>query len=104
MAKPTLIAKLTAADGKRDELIAACQQMIDYVSASEPGTEVYVLHTDDKNENVLYYYEMYTDGSALATHGKSERMAAFGKEIAPLLGGRMELTRLTPVAGKGVAL
>ncbi|MEZ5233061.1 MAG: putative quinol monooxygenase [Acidimicrobiia bacterium] len=104
MAKPTLIAKLTAADGKRDELIAACQSMIDHVTSSEPGTEVYVLHKDDKNENLLYFYEMYSDRDALGVHGKSERMAAFGKEIAPLLGGKMELTFLTPVGGKGVAL
>jgi quinol monooxygenase YgiN len=104
MSKPALIAKITAADGKRDELIAACQKMIDYVTTSEPGTEVYVLHKDAKNENVVWYYELYADGDALATHGGSEMMAAFGKEITPLLGGRTEITRLTPVAGKGLAL
>lgn len=104
MAKPALIAKMTAAEGKRDELVAACQKMIDYVTASEPGTEVYVLHTDNKNENVIWYYEMYADGDALKTHGGSDMMAAFGKEIAGLLDGRMELMRLTPVAGKGISL
>lgn len=104
MAKPALIAKLTAADGKRDELVAACQSMVDYVTASEPGTLVYALHTDNKNENVVYYYELYEDGDALKTHGSSERMAEFGKSIAPLLGGKMELTRLSPVAGKGLPL
>jgi len=104
MAKPALIAKITAADGKRDELIAACQKMIDFVTKSEPGTEVYVLHTDDRNENVVWYYELYSDKDALVTHGGSEMMAAFGKEIAPLLGGKTEITRLSPVAGKGLAL
>jgi len=104
MSKPALIAKITAAEGKRDELIAACQKMIDYVTASEPGTEVYVLHKDDKNENVVWYYEMYADKDALGVHGTSEAMAAFGKEIAPLLGGRTEIMRLSPVAGKGLSL
>ncbi len=104
MSKPALIAKITAAEGKRDELIAACQKMIDYVTASEPGTEVYVLHTDGKDENVVWYYELYSDKDALTTHGTSEAMAAFGKEIAPLLGGKTEITRLSPVSGKGLAL
>ncbi len=104
MAKPAMIAKLTAAEGKRDELIAACQKMIDYVTANESGTEVYVLHKDLKDANAVWYYEMYTDGDALKTHGGSDMIASFGKDIAPLLGGKMELIRLEPVAGKGLSL
>ena len=104
MPKPARIAKITAAVGTRDELVAACQKMIDYVTTSEPGTEVYVLHTDGKDENVVWYYEMYSDKDALTTHGTSGAMAAFGKEIAPLLGGKTEIMRLNPVAGKGLAL
>lgn len=104
MAKPALIAKMTAVEGKRDELVSTFQKMIDYVSGSEPGTEVYVLHTDDKNENVVWFYELYTDGAALKTHGGSEMMASMGPLLAPLLDGRPELSRLTPVAGKGLSL
>jgi quinol monooxygenase YgiN len=104
MAKPALLAKFTANDGKRDELITLCQKMIDYVTASEPGTEVYVLHEDKKDANVLWWYEMYTDGDALKTHGGSDMMKAAGKEFAPLLAGRAELIFLNPVAGKGLSL
>jgi quinol monooxygenase YgiN len=104
MAKPALIAKFTAIEGKRDELVAACQKMIDYVTANEPGTEVYVLHTDNKDPNVLWWYEMYADGDSLKTHGGSDAMKAAGKEFAPLITGRAELTFLTPVAGKGLQL
>lgn len=104
MAKPALIAKMTAAEGKRDELIATFQKMIDYVTESEPGTEVYVLHADRKNDNVLYFYELYSDGDALKTHGGSEMMAKAGKEMAGLLDGRPELIQLTPIGGKGLSL
>jgi quinol monooxygenase YgiN len=104
MAKPALIAKFTAHEGKRDELVATMQQMIDYVSKSEPGTEVYVLHTDDKEPNTLWFYEMYSDRDALSTHGGSEMMKSMGPKIAGLLSGRAELFRLSPVAGKGLSL
>lgn len=104
MSKPALIAKLTCQDGKRDEFVAMARKMIDYVQASEPGTEVYALHTDDKDPNVAWFYELYTDGDALKTHGGSEMMAKIGAEFATVLAGRAELFRLTPVAGKGIAL
>lgn len=104
MAKPALIAKMTAADGKRDELVAVFSKMLDYVTASEGGTEIYVLHTDDRNADVVWFYEMYADADALKTHGGSDMMASVGKELAPLLAGRPELMRLTPVGGKGVSL
>jgi quinol monooxygenase YgiN len=104
MAKPALIAKITAAEGKRDDVIAVFRKAIDYVSASEPGTEVYVLHTDDRNADVVYFYELYADKDALSTHGGSDMMASVGKELAPLLAGRPELIRLTPVGGKGLSL
>lgn len=104
MAKPALIAKFTALEGKRDELAAACQQMIDYVSGNEPGTEVYVLHEDRDDANVLWFYEVYSDSDSLKTHGGSDMMKSMGKVFAPLLAGRAELIRLKPLAGKGLEL
>jgi quinol monooxygenase YgiN len=104
MAKPAIIAKLTAQDGKREELVAAFGRMIDHVTANEPGTEVYVLHTDDADPNVAWFYEMYTDDASLAVHGASDTMKSVGKGLAGLLAGRPELIRLTPAIGKGLAL
>ncbi len=104
MSKLALIAKLTCQDGKRDEFVAIARTMIEYVQASEPGTEVYSLHTDDKDPNVAWFYELYTDGDALKTHGGSEMMAKIGAQFATVLAGRAELFRLTPVAGKGIEL
>ena len=46
MTAPAIIAKITAQPGRRDELVAALQAMVDAV-AEEPGTVQYVLHTDD---------------------------------------------------------
>lgn len=104
MSKPAVIAKITTQDGKRDEVIAVFRKMIDYVTSSEEGTEVYALHTDDKDPNVLYFYELYRDGESLASHGTSDMMKAVGGELRGLTAARPEIIMLTPVAGKGLSL
>lgn len=104
MAKPAVIAKITAQDGKRDELVAVFRKMIDYVSSSETGTEVYALNTDDGDVNVLWFYELYSDSEALAQHGTSDMMKSVGRELKDLLAGRPEIIRLSPVAAKGLNL
>lgn len=104
MSKISIIAKITAQDGKRDELVAAFAPMLEHVGTAEPGTEVYMLHTDDKDPNVCWFYELYTDGEAAKVHGTSDMMKAVGKNLAPLLAGRPELSFVTPVGGKGLSL
>jgi quinol monooxygenase YgiN len=104
MPKISIIAKLTAKEGQRDDLVAAFGRMLDYVGTSEPGTEVYMLHTDDKDPNVCWFYEMYTDGDAAKAHGSSDMMKSVGKELAPFIAGRAELSFVTPVGGKGLSI
>ena len=100
MAKVSIIAKLTAAPGKRDELIAAFQPVMAAVEA-EPGTELYLLHTDVADENVVWFYERYADQAAFDAHAGSAAMKSFGPSLAGLVGGRPELTILNFVGGKG---
>lgn len=104
MSKLTLIAKLTAGEGKADDLRAALENMI-VCAEEEPGLEIYSVHADDADANVFYFFEMYTDQAALDVHGKGERMkAAMGSLGGGLLGGRPEVTMLTPIAAKGLDL
>lgn len=103
MSKMAIIAKLTAKEGKRDDLLAALGQLFDAVE-DEPGTEVYAVHHDLGDENSVWFYELYTDAEAATVHGKSEAMKAAGGAFAELLDGRPELTFLGPVQAKGVAL
>jgi quinol monooxygenase YgiN len=104
MAKTALLAKLTAAEGKRDELIAVIADLGIRNVSGEPGTEIYAAHKDAKDENVIWFYELYTDGEALAAHGGSDAMKEFGKATGPLMAGRAELTFMEPVAAKGFDL
>lgn len=104
MSKVAVIAKLTAADGKRDELQAALADVGMANVAAEPGTLLYALNADTKDPNVLWFYELYEDGDALAAHGGSEAMKEMGRTIAPFMAGRAEVHVLDPVAAKGLEL
>ncbi|MGF1599931.1 MAG: putative quinol monooxygenase [Acidimicrobiales bacterium] len=101
MSKPVLIAKLTAADGKADELRAALGALIG-AADEEPGLEVYSVHADTSDANVFYFFEMYTDRAALDVHGKGDGMKAAMGALGGLLAGRPDVISLEPVAAKGL--
>lgn len=103
MGKLALIAKVTAAAGKRDELVEAFGPLVKAVE-DEPGTLLYVMHKDDQDDDVVWFYEVYADKAAMDAHSSSETMKTVGRSLAPLMGGRPELFRLTPAAGKGIEL
>lgn len=103
MSKISLIAKLTAAEGKADELRAALGAMIT-AADSESGLEIYSVHNDNSDPNVFYFFELYADQGALDVHGKAEPMLGAMKALGGLLGGRPEVTMMTPVAAKGLDL
>ncbi len=103
MSKISLIAKLTAADGKADELEAALAQLI-AAADEEAGLEVYSAHADRANPGVYYFFELYAGDDALAVHGKGDGMKAAMGALGSLLGGRPEVTKLDPVVAKGLAL
>ena len=98
--KVAVFARIPAQPGKRDELVKAMQAAIDHVQTEE-GTLTYILHTDDKEPDAVFFYEIYADRDALAAHGSSDFMKEFGKSMRDLAGGRPELQILKPLGGKG---
>ena len=97
--KTGLILKLTTKAGMRDAAVEALSAMIP-VAEGEQGTELYILHADAGDENVLWMYELYTDGDALAVHGGSDAMA----EVMGKMGEFAEATEmsfLSPIAAAG---
>ena len=95
------MARVPAAPGKRDELVAALQAALDTASG-EPGTIQYILHADAKNPDAVWFYELYADQASLDAHMATDSFKALGPAIAPFLGGRPELTFMTPLGGKGL--
>lgn len=101
MSKVIVLAKITAQEGKRADLIAGMSPMMEHVETEE-GTLEYVLSEDAADENVVWMYEVYADQDSFTTHSGSDVMKALGSSIGPYLAGRPELMFLTPVRGKGL--
>jgi quinol monooxygenase YgiN len=102
MPKVAVVAKLTAAPGKRDDVVAVLRDVV-AATDNEPGTIVYAMNVE-KDCDVIWFYELYTDEAALAAHGGSEAMKAAGPKLADKLGGRPEIIQVVPVAAKGLPL
>lgn len=100
MSAIVVLAKLTAVEGKRAELLTALQALVANAH-NEPGTIVYAMHTDNADQSTIWFYERYTDDAALKAHSTSDTMKAVGATLAPLMAGRAEVIKLTDVANKG---
>ncbi len=103
MSKISVIARLTAADGKADELEHAMRGVVD-AAAEEDGLEVYSAHAADDEHGVYYFFEIYRDHDAKEAHGKGDGMRAAMAAFAGLLAGRPEIIVMTPVAAKGLVV
>ena len=101
MSTVSILAKLTAREGTRDDIIAGMQPMMEHVE-SEEGTLKYILMEDAGDENVIWLYEEYVDQAAFEAHGRSDTMKAIGAAISPFMGGAPELIFCRPVTGKGL--
>ena len=102
MAQVSVIAKLTAVEGKADDLKAAIADLVVQVQEGEPGTLVYTAAQDADDPNVFWFYEFYGSPDAAAAHSAGAALAEAGNRMRSLLAGRPEVHRLSPVAGKGL--
>lgn len=101
MQQVSIIARLQAAAGQREDLLNAFQVALE-TAVTEPDTRRYIVHTDDKEADVLWVYEMYENRAAADTHLQSDSFKALASVLGPFLGGRPQLTFATPVGGKGL--
>ena len=72
MSKVVVLAKVRSAAGKRAELAKEFGAALAEVE-NEPGTLTYVLHEDAKDEDLLWFYEVYTDEDAFKAIDKEIR-------------------------------
>ena len=101
MGQVAVIAKMTAKEGRRDELVKVLQELVD-ATESEPGTLFYAMNTSGTSPEDVWFYEVYRDNDALGAHGGSETMKKAGGALADLLAGRPELHLLELVSGKNL--
>ena len=101
MSKLSVIAKLTAADGKSAELETALAGLI-AAAEEESGLEIYSVHAAKDEPGVYWFFELYTGDDAMAVHGKGDGMKAAMGAVGGLLAGRPEVITMSPVAAKGL--
>jgi len=97
----SVIAKLQAKEGKRDELVEQLGKLV-VAAEDEPGTLVYSVNLSNTEPDVVYFFEMYADQDAFAAHGKSDAFKAAGAGLGELLGGRPELHICELAVAKGL--
>ena len=102
MDRTAAVAKLSAAEGKADELKAVIADLVAGVRDGEPGTLVYAAAQDADDPNVFWFYELYESADAAAAHSSGDALITAGVRMRGLLAGRPEVHRLTPVAGTGL--
>jgi quinol monooxygenase YgiN len=101
MPQVSVIAKLTAKEGKRDEVVALLRELVDSTEA-EAGTLLYAMNVSKTDPEVVWFYELYTGQDALEAHGGSDAMKASSSGLRGLLAAKPELHFLEPVAAKGL--
>lgn len=103
MSKIVVIAKLTAREGVRDEMVEAFRTFMSDVEA-ESGTEVYSISTDDADANVVWVFEVYADKASLDAHSNGDGMKKFIESAGGLFGGAPELNMATLHLAKGISV
>jgi quinol monooxygenase YgiN len=102
MTQVAAIAKLTAVEGKAEDLKAAISELVAQVRDGEPNTLVYAAAQDTADPNAFWFYEFYGSADAAAAHSSGDALANAATRMRGLLAGAPEVHRLTPVAGKGL--
>ena len=98
----TIVAKLTAVEGKADALRTALTEMVGNVKKNESGpVACYSLHTSDTDPNLFLFYEQYANDAAVEAHGKTDHMRAMGLAMRDqgLTAARPVVERYTQIAG-----
>ncbi len=103
MTKTAMVAHLVAIPELTDEVFQILRGLVDSTT-DEAGTEIYVLNRDANQENSFWFFELYADDAALATHGGSAAMAEAMVSLDGKLAEAPMLTVVTPVAAKGIDL
>jgi quinol monooxygenase YgiN len=100
MSNVVVLAKITAQEGKRAELLEVLKSLVDNAH-TEPGTLTYAMHSAVDDDVTIWFYERYADQEALKTHSASSAMKAAGPQLMSLVASRPELIMLNDVANKG---
>lgn len=90
----SVVATLKVNEGREQDFIDAAKEMIAAVAKNEAGrTLMYTLQQAQDDPTTFVFYEQYADAEAIAAHGKTEHMAAFGGRLRGVTAGRPQVQR-----------
>jgi quinol monooxygenase YgiN len=83
--------------GHASEFVEAAVANATRSAAEEPGCVRFDVIRDRDDPNCLYYYEVYRDDAALATHRQTPHFKAYVEKIQPWLAAPPERHYGTPI-------
>lgn len=102
MKKFGLFNKLTAIEGKRDNL---ANILLEAAKAMEQldDCDLYVVSLDNESSDSIYVYEVWTDENAHQASLSLEVFQTFIHNAKPIIAGMEKIKTLSPVGGKGIS-
>ena len=91
-----MLVRLTASEGMRPALLDALHRYSDGLD-EEPGTEVFVVHVDPDDANIVWLYEVFHDDEAQEEHRATRGFAQLMSELPDVLGAPPAILRLDPL-------
>jgi (4S)-4-hydroxy-5-phosphonooxypentane-2,3-dione isomerase len=92
MARIAQFARFTAHSGHGPKVVEALQNALGS-ARTEPGTQVYAIHQEVGNPDVVWMYELYSDTDAQAAHSGSPATSTLRAAVADLLAEPLTVSR-----------
>lgn len=94
-----LVVRFELLDGHEEAFDALTAETVASIRATEPGTLVYLTHTERESPGVRVFYELYRDEAAFQAHEETEHVRRFLAERKQHLRHDTEVWCVTPRAG-----
>ena len=91
-----MLVRLQAAPGSRAALLDVLNRYTDGL-AEEPGTEMFIVHLDPDDTDIVWLYEIFHDAQAQVAHRAAEGFAALMSELPELLASPPGILRMDPL-------
>lgn len=92
MSRIAQFARFHAKPGRGTEVVEALEAAF-LAAASEPGTQVYAIHIQPDDPDVVWMYELYESEQAQRSHSGSDATAALRAAVGDLLDGALTVSR-----------
>jgi quinol monooxygenase YgiN len=83
MAQLATFVKLVAKEGRRQDLVAGLNDLLNDVVEHEPKCEAYIVHLDNDDSNAVWIYELYSGPEGLVDHRAGSVLQRLREEVFP---------------------